>query len=313
MLSIQRLRLLVELQRLGSLAEVARSQQYSPSAVSQQMAVLEKEAGTPLLEKAGRRVRLTDAGRRLVEHAEAVLARLELAESELAGMGGGEVQGTVRLASFQTPLLSIGPPALAHLAERHPQLTVTIAHREVPQGYEGLLARRHDLILGEDYPGAAQRQPPGTDRVELISDPLLLVVPDDGPFAEPQSLEELREAPWTLDPESSPTGTWAHATLRERGIEPRVLVETPDPLLQAHLVRSGLALALIPGLIAGSHLGGTHLRRLPGQPRRRLFTATRTGMAGHPGVAAVREALETAALEAESRGADAFEVIPVVA
>lgn len=302
MLSIQRLRLLVELQRLGTLAEVARSVQYSPSAVSQQLAVLEREAGVPLLEKAGRGVRLTDAGLALVDHARAVIERLELAEAELAGARELPVSGHLRLASFQTPLLSIAPPALTLLARDHPELEVTIAHREVAAASEGLLARHFDVILGEEYPGVPEPVRPGIDRVELIGDPLLLVAPPTGPWADPRELVELRGAPWTLDPSQGPTGAWQRATLRSAGIEPRVLVETPDPLLQAHLVRSGHALALIPHLIASQHLGGTHLRRLPGDPRRLLYTATRSGMASHPAVRAFRSALLEAVRAVEDDG-----------
>ena len=72
---------------------------YTQSAVSQQIAALEREAGTRLVERNARGVRLTDAGRALVEHADAILARLADAEAELeaiAGLRGGRL----RLAAF---------------------------------------------------------------------------------------------------------------------------------------------------------------------------------------------------------------------
>ena len=84
MLDLRRLRLLRELRERGTLAAVADALAYTPSAVSQQLAQLEREAGVPLLERVGRGVRLTDAALGLVEHTEAVLARLEQAEAELA-------------------------------------------------------------------------------------------------------------------------------------------------------------------------------------------------------------------------------------
>ena len=88
MLDLRRLRLLSELHERGTIAAVADALQFTPSAVSQQLAMLEREAGVRLLERAGRGVRLTDAAFTLVEHADALLERAALAESDLAAAAG---------------------------------------------------------------------------------------------------------------------------------------------------------------------------------------------------------------------------------
>ena len=88
MLDLHRLRLLRELHARGTIAAVAEALRFTPSAVSQQLAVLEREAGVRLLERAGRGVRLTDAALVLVGHAEALLDRAELAQSDLAAATG---------------------------------------------------------------------------------------------------------------------------------------------------------------------------------------------------------------------------------
>jgi DNA-binding transcriptional LysR family regulator len=79
MLDPRRLRLLRDLAQHGTIAAVAAAHTYTPSAVSQQLATLEREAGVSLLERSGRRVALTPAGRTLVQHAEEVLAALDVA------------------------------------------------------------------------------------------------------------------------------------------------------------------------------------------------------------------------------------------
>src|SRR3954471_2754551 len=101
MLDLRRMRMLHELHHRGTIAAVADALQFTPSAVSQQLAALEREAGVPLLEPAGRGVRLTDAALVLVEHAEALLDRAELAEAQLAA-ATGRVAGRGRVASFQS-------------------------------------------------------------------------------------------------------------------------------------------------------------------------------------------------------------------
>src|SRR5918998_5790327 len=106
MLDVRRLRLLRELHERGTIAAVADALQFTPSAVSQQLAALEREAGLPLLERAGRGVRLTDAALVLVRHAEALLARAEVAQADLAA-AAGSVAGRGRIASFQSVALQL--------------------------------------------------------------------------------------------------------------------------------------------------------------------------------------------------------------
>ena len=84
MLDVRRLRLLRELAARRTVTAVAEALSYTPSAVSQQLAALERDAGVRLIERVGRGVQLTEAGRRLVAHADAVIARLEAAEADLA-------------------------------------------------------------------------------------------------------------------------------------------------------------------------------------------------------------------------------------
>lgn len=294
MLNLHRLFLLHELRRLQTMTAVANAHSMSASAVSQQLAQLERETKVSLFEQVGRRVVLTDAGVQLARRAEEMLGLLETAEAELA-LAQGEASGLLRVASFQTPMIALAPAAVSVLAERSPDLQVEMAQQEVDHAYEGLLAHDYDVILGEDYPGGEHRVRRGTDREALLRDPLLLVLPRSGPWAEVSTLSALADAPWALDPYGSRTGTWARTYLRQAGIEPHVRFATPDPLLQVHLVRTGHAVAFVPGLIASEHLGGTRVLRLPGEPRRSLYTAARAGAARHPSLLAFRAALLEAA------------------
>lgn len=294
MLNLQRLRVLHELERLGTLTEVARALNYSTSAVSQQLAQLEKEADVALVEKVGRHVVLTDAGVLLAWHARTLLEAVERAQAELAAVRPA-LSGVLRVASFQSVMLQLVPPALSILYERFPDLQLEVAQREVEPAYAGLLAHEFDVILGEEYPGMDEPMRPGEQREELLRDPLLLAVPALGPWAGAGSITELAAANWTADPEWAMPGRWLRGAARERGFEPRIRFETIDLLLQAHLVRSGHAVGILPQLIATQHLAGAHLHALPGAPVRRIYTAVRSGGAAHPAVAAFRSALTEAA------------------
>lgn len=293
MLNVGRLRMLAELDRLGTIAQVAAAMSYTPSAVSQQLAALERDTGVALLQRVGRGVRLTEAARTLVGHTGEVLRILELAEGDLA-RSHGRLSGELRVASFQTVVITLAPVALARLAQDHPDLRVRITHRESAEAYEDLLSHHVDLIIDEEYPDDPGVARPDVDRRALLSDPLYLMLPASGAHRDARTLADLADAPWSLDYPDSVMGDWSRRVCHHAGYEPRVAVDTADPLLHLHLARTGLAAVFTPALVASDE-DPALLRRLPGDPRRELFTVVRAGGSSHPAVQAFRDALAAAA------------------
>lgn len=303
MLELRRLLVLHELDRLGTLAAVARSLSYSPSAVSQQLAQLEREVGVPLTEPVGRRVRLTDAAAVLVTHTRAAMAELELAEAEIAS-SSGRISGTLSIGAFQTVLLSILPGVLGELQDRHPRLRVDVAQLDAEEPLPGLLAGTFDVVLGEEYPGDRPLTGGRLHREELGDDELLAAVPSSGPFSTAQGLPDLADARWALDPEFTAPGRWARDSCRRLGFEPDVRFDGTDLLTHVHLVRSGMAVAVLPGLLGAEYTRGIRLVELAGRPTRRLFTLTRTSRARHPAVALFRDVLRQEFTRTRRSGAE---------
>src|SRR3954463_13634701 len=129
MLDVRRLRVLREVAARGSFSAAAESLSFTQSAVSQQVAALERECGAKLLERGPRGVRLTDAGRALVEHADAILARIEDAEEELAAIAGLR-GGRLRIATFQSAGATLIPRAVGEFHRRHPKVELTVKQEE---------------------------------------------------------------------------------------------------------------------------------------------------------------------------------------
>jgi DNA-binding transcriptional LysR family regulator len=102
-----------------------------------------------------------------------------------------------------------------------------------------------------------------------------------------------------MEPHGAASRHWAEQACRRAGFEPKVRFETAD--LQAHvqLIRTGHAVALLPELIWQGAAPSVDLVALDGDPRRTIFTSTRTTIAERPSVVAFREALEAAAAELE--------------
>ncbi|WP_370618935.1 LysR family transcriptional regulator [Mumia sp. Pv 4-285] len=297
MLEVRRLRLLRELQVRGSLAEVAAALHQSPSSVSQQLALLEREVGVPLLAKAGRGVRLTPQAEILADHAADVLARLELAESDLAA-SLTEATGSVRLAVFQSAALALMPQTLSDLAAAHPRLRVTMTQSEPEHALRETWARGFDLVVAEQYPGHAAPWHPDLDRIELTSDEIRLAVPSTGPYAAIETIADAAEVPWVMEPGGVASRHFAEQACRRAGFEPDVRFETADLQAQIRLIESGNAVALLPDLLWLGRRPTVVLRDLAGAPRRTVFTSARRFSAGQPGVRAVRESLAAAVSDA---------------
>ena len=297
MLDVRRLRLLSELHERGTVTAVAEALAYTPSAVSQQLATLEREAGVALLERDGRRLRLTDAGRGLVEHAEAVIARLELAESELAAAAGEEVAGRVRVAAFQTAASGLVLPLLGGMAAEHPRLRIELIELEAEEGFDLLRRGEVDLVVAEEYDYAPRPRDPSLVRRELCRDPLVLVIPAAHPLAaahpDAVPLAALAGEVWA----SPRTGTAFDDSLVRAcralgGFEPDRRHRSNDLAVLEQLVASGEAVALLPSLGRPGRVPGAVVRRAAEAPlERSIFLALRRASAGRAALAAVAAAL----------------------
>lgn len=171
----RRLQFLLELSRLGSMRAVADVLETTTSTVSQQISVLAKETGVALLEPDGRRVRLTPAGRRLAEHAVTILAAVEAARVDLDPEA--EPAGTVRVAGFGTGVRHAVLPVADLLAQRHPQVRVTISEHEPAEALAQLRTDDIDLALTYDYNLAPATADPSLAVRPLWAEPWGLAVP----------------------------------------------------------------------------------------------------------------------------------------
>jgi DNA-binding transcriptional LysR family regulator len=299
MLEIRRLRLLRELSIRGTIAEVSDALSYSPSSISQQLSLLENETGVKLLRKVGRRLQLTPQAEVLVAHTDELLDSMERAEADLASTQQA-VAGTVRLAVFQTAVLSLMPSVLRELRQDFPHLRVEMVQHEPETALRETWARDFDLVVAEQYPGHAAPHYATLDRKILAHDAIRLALParDEGMPAEfhhVTSIEAAAGLPWVMEPRGAASRHWAEQACRTAGFEPDVRYETAD--LQAHvrLVESGNAVALLPDLVWAARKRELRIVDLPEAPQRTIFTSVRHSSTQHPGLVAVRNALHAQA------------------
>jgi DNA-binding transcriptional LysR family regulator len=300
MLDLRRLRLLRELNERGTIAAVADALQFTPSAISQQLAILEREAGVPLLERAGRGVRLTDPELVLVQHAKALLERTALAEADLAA-AAGSVTGRARIAGFQSVIMRLMLPAMRALARDAPRLRCELVESEPEEALPALALGDVDLVLGDEWHHQPRRLPEGLERLDLLSDRVLLVLPARHAVARKHRrsvpLAELAGEAWTS---GHPTMGWEEVTQRVcrqyGGFDPDIRHRTNDANISLSLVANGLAVAMVPELALPERHPGIALREMEAATvTRAIFAATRATDAARPSIHALVSAVQDAA------------------
>src|SRR3954453_18957761 len=106
MLDPRRLLTFREVARQGSFSRAAEVLALTQPAVSQQVGALEKELGATLLTRGRGGTTVTPAGELLLAPAEAVAARLELADVQMEEMAA-EARTSLRLGAFPSALATI--------------------------------------------------------------------------------------------------------------------------------------------------------------------------------------------------------------
>jgi DNA-binding transcriptional LysR family regulator len=250
MLDVKRLKVLREVAAHGSFSAAAEALAYTQSAVSQQIATLEREAGTVLVDRSARGVSLTDAGEALVRHADAILARLAEAETELeaiAGLRGGRL----RLVAFPTAGATLAPRAIAAFRERHPAVDLTLIPGEPEDGLAALKSGETDIALLIES-GFEASYDPAIERTPVMEDPMYVLLPAGHPLAERRRmrLEELRDDPWIVGSSSStcPDAQILLRACQSAGFEPRIAFNSDDYLAIQGFVAAGVGVSLIPDL-----------------------------------------------------------------
>ena len=271
MLDPRRLLTFREVARAGSFTQAAEALALTQPAVSQQVAALERQLGVRLLDRGPGGPALTEAGALLLAHADAVHERLAQADAQIAELVAAE-RGTLRVGAFPSALATVVPAAMAALRDELPDLLVE-AHEATGEEL-GVAVAAGELHAAVCFQDAAEepRRPDGTERHELWEEPMLATLALDHPLAGRARIElaELADETWT-----APSRT--HLVYRAcvaAGFEPRIAFVTRDPLTSAGLVERGLAVTLMPELIATRMPGIVAVGLKGPAPRRSLYALT---------------------------------------
>jgi DNA-binding transcriptional LysR family regulator len=248
------------------------------------------------VERGSRGIRLTPAGELLVEHADAILDRLAVAQAQLeavATLAGGRL----RVGAFPTANATLVPLAIKAFAEAHPDVELRLEEAVSHELLDRLRAGELDVAVVSDHGPAAT-----TDDVELeplMDDPLFVALPQDHPLAgAPEiTMAALREETW-IEGRDSVCAASLRTAAAAAGYEPHIGFESAQWLSKQGLVAAGVGVTLIPSLALATVREDIVLRRIEDPVLRRKVSLATLGCGYRsPALEPMREILRTVAAE----------------
>jgi molybdate transport repressor ModE-like protein len=231
----------------GTFGRAAKELGYTQSAISQQIATLERIVGQRLIDRPGgpRPVSLTEAGELLLRHADAIAARLQAAQADLAALDAGE-SGPLRIGTYQSVGAKILPALLREFTKDWTQVDITL--RESADDHElALLIERGELDLSFVV---LPLSPGPYETVELFRDPYVLVVPAGSPLAargRKPSLREIVDQP-LISYRTCRTTQRVEDRLRQTGRNPNIVFRSDENGTVQGLVAAGVGIGIMPRL-----------------------------------------------------------------
>jgi DNA-binding transcriptional LysR family regulator len=256
-----------EVARHGSFSRAGEALALTQPAVSQQVAALERQLGARLLDRGPGGMTLTEAGELLLEHADVVADRLELAAGQLGELTA-ERGRRLRIGAFPSALAIWVPAALARLTDREPDMTADVVEGSTVDVVDAVRSGAIHVAVCFQDAAQSRREHDGTVRVDLETEPFAALLPPDHPLAGrgPVELRDLAGHTWVAP---SRDGLIARAC-EAAGFTPEIRYVSREPLANRAMVASGLAVTISPARLAeGFH--GIAVEEVTDSPRRDVY------------------------------------------
>jgi DNA-binding transcriptional LysR family regulator len=281
MLDPRRLLTFREVARQRSFSRAADALSLTQPAVSQQIRALETQLGTKLIERGRASFALTAVGELLLEHAQALYERLQLADSQLSETLTG-MQRQLRIGAFPSALGVLVPPAIAAIttiATLPGLLEVQATQGDTRELVAGVRDGTLHVALCFQDASEPRREHDGTRRIDLWDEPMLAALGPGHRLATRTRirLDDLAEDPWLV----GVRGGLIERACLAAGFQPRIAYVTDDPAAIEAIVAADLGVTLTSRMLA-RHFHAVPTVALVGEGVRRAVYALVPPVAQHP-------------------------------
>ena len=236
----------------GSFSAAAQALSLTQPAVSRQVSLLERQLGTPLVRRTQRGALPTEAGELLAGHAQAILARAELAERQVSAFAGLRA-GHVRLGSFLSALVHLSSALAVELEAGHPELFEAQAHViedelvDRATAFERLASGALDLAIVFEHGFEPHPAPAGIELEPLFEDRACALLPAGHPLARRRRirLADIAQDVWIRAHHGSACRQLDHA-IESAGLRPTLLLagHGDEPVEAQALIAAGRGVTL---------------------------------------------------------------------
>jgi DNA-binding transcriptional LysR family regulator len=278
MLEPHRLRVFRSVVASGSVQAAADNLGLTSSAVSQHLAALQRETGLTLFQRAGRGIVPTEAALELDAQSDEPMSQWGRLDQVVSDLRDGR-SGRLTIGYFASAGSVWMPALVRRLTREFPDLVLELVLNEVEQ--RGFTP---DIDLVIDPPHAPV--PAGHERIELLEDPFVAVLPRDHELAGAGTvaLTDLRGETWVSNDHPHSIGhRLLVAACSSAGLRPRFTVQAQDQYTAIAFVAAGVGVSVMPGL-AAAYLPSSVVRLeiSPPAPVRHLAALVRSTGAPHP-------------------------------
>ncbi len=252
MLSLNQLRMYLEVARTGSVREAAEVLVVSQPAVSAALAGLQREVGVPLVARNGRGLVLTEAGTELAIYGRRVFA-LMAEGTQRARQAAKFEPRRLRIAAVTTAAEYLAPELLRQFREREPELDVELEVGNHARVWDRLGHWEVDLVLAGRPPAGQPFRSVATRAHELV------VV---AAAARTYDAIALAQTVWLVREPGSGTRAATEDVLGQLGIDPPRLTINSNGAIQA-CVRAGLGVSLASRDAVGGEVSAGTLQTVP--------------------------------------------------
>lgn len=245
-MELQQLRYFVAVVDSGRFTAAARALRVAQPSVSKQVRKLESELGAILLERRKAGIALTDAGEILLPWARRVLADIDGARSEVAGLASLE-RG--RLSVGATPSLStvLLPRVLASFHAAHPGVALSVVEAGSRDLVDRLASGDLDLAL-VILPVPREER---FDTTPLLREELVLAVAKHHPLARRRTVKigELRGMPLVMFRDGYDLRSATIAACEQAGFHPTFAIEGAEMDGVLRMTAAGMGIAVVPSMV----------------------------------------------------------------
>lgn len=252
MLSLNQLRMYLEVVRTGSVREAAEALVVSQPAVSAALAGLQREIGAPLVVRAGRGIALTQAGDAVAVYGRKIFALIDEATQYARQITKADTR-RLRIAAVTTAAEYLAPDLLRRFREREPDVDVELEVGNHTRVWDRLGHWEVDLVLAGRPPAGSPFRTAATRAHELV-----IIAPVERHFDE----AALAGAVWLVRESGSGTRAATEDLLGLLGIDPPRLTINSNGAIQA-CVRAGLGVSLASRDAVESELRAGTLAAVP--------------------------------------------------